>query len=152
MQEPEGAVVNIFLLSGVGLIAVIVGGLFFLAHQSNAGSPPGLSGSALTPCPSSPNCVCSEQGTPDSHAVDPLPASSWATLPEAVEAAGGVIVERRDDYLAAAFKSRLLGFVDDVEFRKASDAVHVRSASRVGRSDLGDNRKRVEALRAALQD
>ena len=142
---------NIFLLSGLSLIAVVVGGLWFLGHQSNTGSPPGLSAGVLAPCPSSPNCVCSERGAADSHAVDPLPASSWARLPAAVEAAGGVVVERGDDYLAAAFKSRLFGFVDDVEFRKAADAVHVRSASRVGHSDLGVNRKRVEALRAALQ-
>ena len=143
---------NILFLSGLSLIAVVVGGLFYLAHQSKAGSPPGLSGGALTACPSSPNCVCSERGAADSHAVDPLPAASWAQLPAAVEAAGGVVVERGDDYLAAAFRSRLFGFVDDVEFRKAADAVHVRSASRVGRSDLGVNRKRVEALRAALRD
>jgi uncharacterized protein (DUF1499 family) len=45
-----------------------------------------------------------------------------------------------------------MGYVDDVEFRKAADGVHVRSASRVGYGDMGANKKRVEALRAALAE
>jgi uncharacterized protein (DUF1499 family) len=46
-----------------------------------------------------------------------------------------------------------LRFVDDVEFLlvPAERVIHVRSASRVGYSDLGTNRKRVEALRAKFE-
>lgn len=63
------------------------------------------------------------------------------------------IVESRDDYLYAEFMSGILGFVDDVEFSVKGDAdkvVHVRSASRIGRSDLGKNRKRMENIRKKL--
>ncbi|MEO1134470.1 MAG: DUF1499 domain-containing protein, partial [Cyanobacteria bacterium J06639_1] len=60
------------------------------------------------------------------------------------------VVERGDRYLYAEFTSKLMGFVDDVEFYadEAASVIHVRSASRLGKSDLGVNRKRIEAIRA----
>lgn len=132
-------------------IAAFVG-LFFLAQKSKSGAPPGLANGALAPCPASPNCVSSEQDTPDSHRVDPLPLSVWEQLPDVIDQHGGVIVEVREDYLGAEFSSKVMGFVDDVEFRKDGEAVHVRSASRVGYGDRGVNRKRIETLRAALSE
>ncbi len=65
---------------------------------------------------------------------------------------GSHIVEQRDDYLYAQFTTPLLRFVDDVEFwfDPAAGVVQVRSASRVGRKDLGVNRARVESIRARL--
>lgn len=134
------------------LVVLIAGaaGFFFLAQKSKSGTPPGLVEGKLAPCPTSPNCVSSEAGTDESHLVAPLPADSWERLPGAIEAAGGRIVELRDDYIAAAFATKLMGYVDDVEFRKTEEMAHVRSASRVGHSDMGANRKRVEALRAGL--
>ena len=63
------------------------------------------------------------------------------------------IIEETDNYLYAEFKSKLMGFVDDVEFYRDTEAnvVHVRSASRLGQSDAGVNRKRVEEIRSKLQ-
>jgi uncharacterized protein (DUF1499 family) len=45
-------------------------------------------------------------------------------------------------------------FVDDVEFLfdDTNKKIHVRSASRVGYSDMGVNRKRVEELRKLLNE
>ena len=138
----------------LGLVAVLVlaalGGLYYLAQQSKTGAALGLVDGALAPCPASPNCVCSEAGAPQSHAVAPLPSAAWDRLPGLVEAQGGTVVARSEIYIAATFRSPLFGFVDDVEFRRGDGTVQVRSASRVGRSDLGANAKRVEALRAAL--
>lgn len=61
---------------------------------------------------------------------------------------------RRDEaaYLHAEFRSLIFRFVDDVEFLLDADAgvIHVRSASRLGYSDLGVNRRRVEAIRQAF--
>jgi uncharacterized protein (DUF1499 family) len=125
-------------------------GFFMLAQKSKAGTAPGLVNGALAPCPASPNCVSSEPGTPESHAVAPLPVSAWDRLPDLILETGGRLIEVREEYLAAEFSTPLMGFVDDVEFRKGGGAVHVRSASRVGHSDMGANRKRIEALRAAL--
>jgi uncharacterized protein (DUF1499 family) len=60
------------------------------------------------------------------------------------------IITEKDDYLYVEFTSALWRFVDDVEFyfKDASKTIQVRSASRLGRSDLGVNRKRIETIRA----
>ena len=117
---------------------------------------PGLVDGALAPCPATPNCVCSEA----THAADAphylaplaplLPPARWPAIVEAVRAAGGDVVTARDGYLHATFRTPLLGFVDDVELRLAADALHWRSASRVGYSDLGANRRRLESLRTRI--
>ena len=65
---------------------------------------------------------------------------------------GAAVVKSEPDYLYAQYTTPLMKYVDDVEFwfDPANSVVQVRSASRIGKSDLGANRKRVEALRAAL--
>lgn len=129
--------------------------LILLLAACAAEPPPYVSG-PLAECPPSPNCVRSEPGTDAEHAIEPLPLGDPATVRERLVA----LVEGfprtelrvvRDDYLHATFTSRIWRFVDDVELRVDREAgvVHVRSASRVGRGDLGANRARVEAMRAA---
>lgn len=113
----------------------------------------GVRDGRLAACPGSPNCVCSHDTDPQ-HAITPL---SYATEPDTalqrmvdiVGALGGKVVERRDGYLRAEFTSRLLRFVDDVEFYipPTESIIHIRSASRIGYSDLGVNRQRVEQIR-----
>jgi uncharacterized protein (DUF1499 family) len=82
--------------------------------------------------------------------------------PDAARARLAALVERHPRarivtvdsvYLHAEFRSRLFGFIDDVEFRldPAAHAIHFRSASRLGRGDLGANRRRMHALAAALR-
>ena len=63
---------------------------------------------------------------------------------------GGTIREESDTYLAATFSSAMFGFVDDLEIRVDSSqkVIHIRSASRVGYSDAGVNKKRAEQLKA----
>lgn len=65
---------------------------------------------------------------------------------------GARVVEDRADYLRVEFTTRWLRFVDDAEFwfDPAANVIHVRSASRLGRKDLGVNRARIEAIRAQL--
>ncbi|MFC2952186.1 DUF1499 domain-containing protein [Marinicaulis aureus] len=136
----------------IGVILAGIIGFIALAQKSKNGAPPGLVDGALAQCPSSPNCVTSEAGVPESHAIEPLPLSSWDKLPDTIQENGGRVVALRNDYIGAVFSTPLMGFADDVEFRKGETQVHVRSASRVGHSDMGANRKRVEALRAALAE
>ncbi len=141
------------ILLGAFAIGVMISGvLFFLGQKSQSGAAPGLVNGELAACPSSPNCVVSEAHADDKHRVDPLPLTAWEKIPDAVAAAGGEIAQNDDTYVAATFASKTFGFVDDVEFRKGEEAVHVRSASRVGYSDRGVNRARVDALRAALAE
>jgi len=140
-----------WIVLGVVLIVLAgVAGLFYLGQKSATGSAPGLSGGKLAACPSSPNCVSSEDGALQAQRVDPLPLDAWSKLPAVVEAMGGSVARQERSYIAAEFTSRLFKFTDDVEFRLAGDAVHVRSASRVGHSDMGANRDRVQALRERL--
>ena len=118
----------------------------------------GIRDGRLSPCPSSPNCV-SSQSADSAHAVMPLHYSSSTH-----EAMAGLrkiilrmkrtkIVTETDGYFHAEFASALWRFVDDVEFSFDDHAklIQVRSASRLGYSDFGVNRKRVEAIRAAWQ-
>jgi uncharacterized protein (DUF1499 family) len=136
-------------------MAALFGSLF-------AGTPPadlGARDGRLAPCPAKPNCV-SSQSADETHRIAPFPLrgpplSSMAALARIVAAQpGATIVVQRDDYLYATFATALMGFVDDVEF--VVDAprglIDVRSASRLGYGDLGVNRKRVEALRAAYAE
>ncbi|MGK7924913.1 MAG: DUF1499 domain-containing protein [Spirulina sp.] len=112
----------------------------------------GVKNGKLAACPGTPNCV-SSQSTKSQEKVAPLPLVSMAKLRQVIE--GMVltkIIKETDNYLYAEFKSKLMGFVDDVEFYldKNAKVIHVRSASRLGQSDLGVNRKRVEEIRAKL--
>jgi uncharacterized protein (DUF1499 family) len=47
-----------------------------------------------------------------------------------------------------------MGFVDDLEFYfpREESVIHLRSAARLGESDLGVNRRRLEQIRLALKD
>jgi len=66
---------------------------------------------------------------------------------------GAQVVKSEPGYLYAQFTTKLMKYVDDAEFwfDPAANVIQVRSASRVGRGDLGVNRKRIEAVRAALE-
>ena len=107
--------------------------------------------STLEPCPGSPNCVCSEEGTQPEKAAAPFEA----TLPEAkaaIIATGGTITSETDSYVSATYMSKIYKFVDDVELRAdGAGKTQIRSCSRVGYSDRGMNKKRVAAIRAALK-
>jgi len=142
------------LVTGLVVIGVVFIGLFAVrGWQSQTPPVLGLAEGHLRACPDKPNCVNSEAPVSDSgHAIAPLPATDWQAVRQAVESAGGKVVEVDDDYLHATFTSALFRFVDDVELHRdaASGLVHIRSASRVGQSDFGVNRKRVEAIRKIL--
>lgn len=116
----------------------------------------GVKDGKLAPCPASPNCV-SSQSADKEHAVAPL--SYTASAPQAMADLKKIILgmkrtriaDEQESYLHAEFTSALWRFVDDVEFYfdDAAKLIHVRSASRLGKSDFGVNRKRIEELRAA---
>ena len=113
----------------------------------------GMIGDRLGSCPASPNCVCSENADDDAHSVAPITgAADQAMIIEVAETAGGQLVSEAPGYVHFIFTSRIFRFVDDVEFRIDKDLTHVRSASRVGYSDLGVNQKRVEQLRQMIID
>lgn len=127
-----------------------------------AGSRPeniGVSDGKLASCPASPNCVVS-QGGDEEHAIAPIEyqGDRDSARKNLISILGVVprtkIVDERDSYVLAESESRLMGFVDDTEFYlpKDENVIHMRAAARMGESDLGVNRRRVEQIRLAMQD
>lgn len=141
---------------GIPLATAIAFGA--MGFYSKTGQAAGLVNGHLSPCPSSPNCVSSESAPNDSHAIAALQVKgshaeeTLAKVGKAITALGGQVHTTQADYLAATFTSKVFGFVDDVEVQVDSNSgvVHIRSASRVGYSDFGANRARVEKIRALL--
>lgn len=127
--------------------------------MSCSGTPPELGiniHGKLSPCPTSPNCVVSYKNSPDDeHFVDPLKyvgtrEASRERLIKALESEGnGKIITNDGNYIRAEYTSAIFRFVDDVEvlFPENEETIHIRSSSRIGHSDLGVNRKRVEMIR-----
>ena len=118
----------------------------------------GVNQGQLLACPATPNCVCSQADASDKeHYIDPIatdkaPGDAIASLKAIIEGMErSTINEVTDNYLYAEFASKLMGFVDDIEFYADSGVIHVRSAARLGKSDLGVNRKRVEEIREQFQ-
>jgi len=137
---------------------VIIVGLLLVGLSIASRKQPelGLVDSRLQPCPATPNCVCSEYPGKDAY-IEPLGYSgstkaAWARLERVIAETGGMVIAEEPGYLRTVYETQLLRFIDDVEFRqdKNNSMIHVRSASRMGHSDLGANRKRVEKIRAAF--
>jgi uncharacterized protein (DUF1499 family) len=112
----------------------------------------GVRNGRLAPCRRTPNCVSSQADPADAeHYIAPL-TGRIEDVRRAVESMPRTtIVSVTADYLYAEFRSKLLGFVDDVEFFFDGSAIQVRSASRLGRRDFAVNRKRVERVREMLR-
>lgn len=120
----------------------------------------GVENNRLKPCPDTPNCVASHPDTPEGQKVPPILYTAEQTL--AYDQMEAVLIERKDaiivarehaHYLRADFKTPLLGFIDDVEFYfQVPGVIAVRSASRIGYSDLGKNRRRIEELRKLFSE
>ena len=125
----------------------------------------------LAPCPSSPNCVCSDEPNESTHYIDPIASIGWEPMnaEESSSKENGQrllaaiaryleshdefkIIEQTDDSLKAEATTPILRFVDDIDMQVRGARVFVRSASRLGYSDLGKNRRRVEKIRSAMAE
>jgi uncharacterized protein (DUF1499 family) len=145
-------------IAGVALhTALAKGGTVFAGQRpTNLGVTEGR----LAPPKRSPNCVSSQADPSDAeHYIAPFrftgaPVEAIAALRRIVDGGARTFVVRHEgDYLYAEYKSRLMGYVDDVEFYASAKegVIHVRSASRLGRRDYGVNRERIEAIRAQFE-
>ncbi len=118
----------------------------------------GVEDGHLIPCPESPNCVFS-QSSDALHQIDSLSykgksLDAFEQLKTVVETMENTeIITENNPYLYAEFTTPIFGFVDDVEFYidQGDHQIQVRSASRLGESDLGVNRRRVETIRAMFE-
>ena len=119
----------------------------------------GVKDGRLAPPKRTPNCVSSQADPADAeHYIAPIAfkggtPAAMAAVRKAVEGmTDATVIRAEDNYLYAEYRTKLMRFVDDVEFVHDAGAgvIHVRSASRLGRRDFGVNRARVEALRARI--
>jgi uncharacterized protein (DUF1499 family) len=119
----------------------------------------GIHDGQLSPCPSSPNCVVSQKGD-ETHQIEPISyqtdrKTARETLLKVLSVVPDTtVVEKREDYIHTESRSKLMGFVDDGEFYFPADekVIQIRSAARLGESDLGVNRRRLEQIRLAMED
>jgi uncharacterized protein (DUF1499 family) len=145
------------------LAALGVGQLGWLA--GTAPTDLGVNNGRLKPPALTPNSVSSQASLYPDHPqrafaqIAPLALqgdglSTIAKIKAIMQARGDVtVVKSEPDYLYVRYTSRWLRFVDDVEFwfDPVQQVMQVRSASRIGKGDMGVNRARVESLRQALQ-
>ncbi|MGH7887215.1 MAG: DUF1499 domain-containing protein [Candidatus Binatia bacterium] len=144
----------------LNLFRITVASLAIMPLFSCSGTRPvdlGIKDGRLAPCPSTPNCV-SSHAADSAHAVAPLqlvipPVEAWRALRSVLETLPRVqIITATDDYVHADCSSAFFGFVDDLELhlRAPQNIIAARSAARLGHSDFGVNRRRVEMLRGLL--
>ncbi len=128
---------------------------FYLGYKSQSGTANGVLSSKLTPCANKPNCICTEFVDDKSHYIDAIKYSgeSIESIADAIRASGGIIINTQSSYIAATYTSNIFRYVDDFEVRIDSEnqLIHVRSASRVGHSDMGANLKRINEFNNKLR-
>jgi uncharacterized protein (DUF1499 family) len=142
-------------------ILIVIASLFMFTGCSGTMPKLGVENGKLKQCPQTPNCVNS-QAKDKKHFIEPIAVTTTPLeaknyiLKTLNEFKQSKIVVVEDNYIRAEFVSKIFRFVDDVEFyfpdKKSKELlIHVRSASRVGYSDLGVNRKRIEQIRRKLK-
>ncbi len=135
--------------------------IVFLVSSSLFSSKPdnlGVNQGRLAACPESPNCV-STQALDEKHFIEPIafagsPDSAIQAIKEALATMPRInIVSETDDYLHAEATSLVFRFVDDLEFLvdEQNKLIQFRSASRIGHSDFGANRSRMERFREIFE-
>lgn len=145
----------------IALFIVFVVGFFIYVNVNN-NLPEGLGlteEGLLKACPASPNCVSTQALTDDEvHYIEPIvyrgdrKDTQLKIESFMLEKNNARIVTHSLGYVHFEVTSQLIGYIDDVEFYlpEADSVVHVRSASRVGYSDIGVNRDRVQQVQNLL--
>jgi uncharacterized protein (DUF1499 family) len=142
------------VLTAAGITAILA----ILARVIKSPANLGVRDGKLAPCPNSPNCVSTQSEDPR-HQIDPIPYTT--SLTETKEALLQVIrsmdrtkiVTEASSYIHAEFRTKGIGYVDDVEFflDEQTRLIHFRSSARMPYYDWDVNRKRMEAIRAAFE-
>lgn len=134
------------------IIAMSIGLLGMVGCAGERPNNLGVRGNSLATCPASPNCV-SSYAADEQHRIAPLTFSgssdaAFARLKQVLsERSDATIIEEKPGYLRVELRTTL--FTDDGEFllNREQSTIQVRSASRLGYSDLGKNRSRMEEIR-----
>jgi uncharacterized protein (DUF1499 family) len=139
------------------LIALVMAGTWVVIQFAGRKTPPGLgiTNGGLADCPDTPNCVCSDcegKGKMAGLKFEGEPAAARESLKKALQKMGIAVVEESEHYLHAVATTRWMRYRDDLEFQIVPEEkrIHFRSASRLGHSDLGKNRARLQEIFAEL--
>lgn len=143
---------RLFLL---GLISI--GGLYVISFSGRVPTNIGVADGKLAACPDSPNCVSTQATAPEKKMSPIGMAATGGDQQPLIKKIKSVVakhfpraklVSETESYLHYEFTSLIFRFVDDVEFLVDHDKQQIdfRSASRVGHSDLGANRKRMQTI------
>jgi len=141
----------------IALIAATVAfimGVRMIAHRAPRPDRMGVVKGRLLPCPETPNCVSSLDGlTPFAYKSDRQSARE-ALLSVLESWPRASIVQATDEHIHVEFRSLVFSFIDDGEFYLPPDdkVIHYRSASRMGRSDLGVNGGRIDHIGSLLAE
>jgi uncharacterized protein (DUF1499 family) len=121
-----------------------------------------INGSTLRPCPDKPNCVQTYDPVDEEHFMLPLTIKSTEretqrAISNAIIKTGGKIITEKaltpsGSYIHAEYQSDWLKFVDDVEVMIKNDLIHIRSASRLGYSDMGVNANRIKKIKTSYAE
>ena len=148
-------------------LGLLIGCVFLSALNARASSMT-ESAQGLSPCPNSPNCVSSDEPIESKQYIAPIAsANAERSDEEATDDSRGQrllaaiatylkgqsefqIIAQTDNALKVEARTSLLRFVDDIDMQVRGERVFVRSASRVGYSDFGKNRSRLERLRTQM--
>jgi uncharacterized protein (DUF1499 family) len=144
------------------IVVILLAGQFGLLSGKQPNNI-GVNNERLKPPSKTRNSVSSQAHLHTDHAqiqyasIEPLPlknnnamASMQALIAVLKSTPGVTIVDAKPDYIYAHSQTKVLKFIDDMEFwvNPAKNIIEVRSASRLGREDFGVNRKRIDAIRA----
>ena len=158
MDTAKSNKIGKYIVIAIGLVIAF---LVWNNHVFAGASPTniGVNDGKLAVCPSTPNCVNSQAIASDKeHSIQPIQIGG-GTMPRMTDLKLAIqsmprstIIKETNNYLYVEFASKLMGFVDDVEFYFDNNgkSIQVRSASRLGESDLGVNRQRIEEIRAKV--
>jgi uncharacterized protein (DUF1499 family) len=150
MKKALLIVIIILLLLSTAFIV----NLFIKGYQSkNMENKNTFNGQTLGTCPDKPNCVSTFNSKDSKNYITPLEVSKLDFKLKEMDTEGFTVIKSEDNYLYLTHKSTLFGFIDDIEilYSPENKLIHFRSASRVGYSDLGANRKRIEKLKDRLR-
>ena len=137
----------------IGLFIIL--GLGFFSYKGNQSQnmviESTLNENQLGKCGPKPNCVSSFQKKDEPSYITPYPVSFFSFKKADTYFKDCSIKSQSEFYRHYNCSSRVFKFVDDLEIYFYNAQLYFRSASRVGHSDLGSNRKRVEGFKEFIK-
>jgi uncharacterized protein (DUF1499 family) len=138
----------LFIVLGIVVLVIIVG---MIRVQRTSRPELGIQEGKLLPLPNKPNCVATQSGN-STQRMEPIPYSGDRETAQNKllqilnQLPRTTLIKNEPKYIRIVFRSAFFGFPDDVEFLFDKHTIHFRAAARLGHSDFGVNRKRMDNI------